>query len=119
MAMAMREAAGKLIATWRRDGAPPKFSARLSSVGADAHKIDEMVRQSPERAYDIGFFDEFARAAGWPDSLENPNSARRVDHRPISVRCEDMRARDAAAPFASWPTRTSLLNCIRLSSQAR
>jgi len=95
MAMAMREAAGKLIATWRRDGAPPKFSARLSSVGADAHKIDEMVRQSPERAYDIGFFDEFARAAGWPDSLENPNSARRVDHRPICVQGADGRAGDA------------------------
>ena len=36
-------------------------------VGADAHKIDEMVRQSPERAYDIAFFDEFARAAGWTE----------------------------------------------------
>ena len=54
-----------------------------------------MVRQSPERAYDIGFFDEFARAAGWPDSLENPNSARRVDHRPICVRGADGRAGDA------------------------
>jgi len=45
-------------------------------VGADAHKIDEMVRQSPERAYDIAFFDEFARAAGWTErlSLENPVS---------------------------------------------
>src|SRR5215469_17356755 len=43
-------------------------------VGADAHKIDEMVRQSPDRAYDIAFFDEFARAAGWTErlSLENP-----------------------------------------------
>ena len=43
-------------------------------VGADAYKIDEMVRQSPERAYDITFFDEFARAAGWTErlSLENP-----------------------------------------------
>jgi NAD(P)-dependent dehydrogenase (short-subunit alcohol dehydrogenase family) len=43
-------------------------------VGADAHKIDEMVRQSPERAYDIAFFDEFARAAGWTEraALENP-----------------------------------------------
>jgi hypothetical protein len=38
-------------------------------VGADAHKIDEMVRQSPERAYDIAFFDEFARAAGWSERL--------------------------------------------------
>jgi len=43
-------------------------------VGADAHKVDEMVRQSPEPAYDLGFFDEFARAAGWTEraSLENP-----------------------------------------------
>src|SRR6202045_1197948 len=43
-------------------------------VGADAHKIDEMVRQSPERAYDIAFFDEFALAGGWTErtSLENP-----------------------------------------------
>ena len=43
-------------------------------VGADAHMIDEMVRQAPERAYDIAFFDEFARAAGWTKrlSLENP-----------------------------------------------
>ena len=44
-------------------------------VGADAHKIDEMVRQSPEPAYDIAFFDEFARAARWTErlALENPN----------------------------------------------
>jgi NAD(P)-dependent dehydrogenase (short-subunit alcohol dehydrogenase family) len=43
-------------------------------VGADAHKVDEMVRRSPECAYDLEFFDEFARAAGWTDrlSLENP-----------------------------------------------
>jgi NAD(P)-dependent dehydrogenase (short-subunit alcohol dehydrogenase family) len=34
-------------------------------VGEDAHKIDEMVRQSPERAYDVEFFEDFARAAGW------------------------------------------------------
>jgi NAD(P)-dependent dehydrogenase (short-subunit alcohol dehydrogenase family) len=34
-------------------------------VGADAHKIDEMVRQSPERAYDIDFFESFAAEAGW------------------------------------------------------
>jgi hypothetical protein len=33
-------------------------------VGADAHKVDEMVRQSPERAYDIAFFDEFAPRGG-------------------------------------------------------
>ena len=34
-------------------------------VGEDAHKIDEKVRRSPERAYDIDFFEEFAREAGW------------------------------------------------------
>ena len=34
-------------------------------VGEDAHKIDERVRRSPERAYDIEFFEEFAREAGW------------------------------------------------------
>jgi hypothetical protein len=44
-------------------------------VGQDAHQIDEMVRQSPVRAYDIAFFDEFARAAEWTErlSLENPD----------------------------------------------
>ena len=44
-------------------------------MGADAYKIDEMVRQSPERGYDIAFFDEFARAAGWTKrlSIENPD----------------------------------------------
>jgi NAD(P)-dependent dehydrogenase (short-subunit alcohol dehydrogenase family) len=34
-------------------------------VGDDAHRIDEMVRQTPERAYDAEFFEEFAAAAGW------------------------------------------------------
>ena len=62
---------------------PPRLGRSLDGVkvdrwrilvGADAHKVDEMVRQSPERAYDIAFFDEFARAAGWTErlSLENP-----------------------------------------------
>jgi NAD(P)-dependent dehydrogenase (short-subunit alcohol dehydrogenase family) len=34
-------------------------------VGSDAHLIDEQVRQSPERAYDVDFFESFATAAGW------------------------------------------------------
>jgi hypothetical protein len=34
-------------------------------VGPDAHTIDEMVRASPERAYEPEFFDEFAKKAGW------------------------------------------------------
>lgn len=34
-------------------------------VGPDAEIIDEMVRASPERAYDTDFFEEFARKASW------------------------------------------------------
>jgi len=34
-------------------------------VGPDAQIIDEMVRTSPERAYDTDFFEEFAKKAGW------------------------------------------------------
>ncbi len=34
-------------------------------VGPDAHIIDQMVRASPERAYDTDFFEEFAKKASW------------------------------------------------------
>jgi NAD(P)-dependent dehydrogenase (short-subunit alcohol dehydrogenase family) len=34
-------------------------------VGKDAHQIDELVRQSPEQAYELDFFEAFAREAGW------------------------------------------------------
>ena len=34
-------------------------------VGPDAHIIDEMVRASPEQAYDTDFFEDFAKKAGW------------------------------------------------------
>jgi hypothetical protein len=34
-------------------------------VGPDAHKIDELVRRSPERAHDVDFFEQLAREAGW------------------------------------------------------
>ena len=34
-------------------------------VGNDAHQIDELVRQSPERAYELDFFEDFAARAGW------------------------------------------------------
>jgi NAD(P)-dependent dehydrogenase (short-subunit alcohol dehydrogenase family) len=34
-------------------------------VGEDAHQIDEMVRHSPEQAYDIDFFESLAKKAGW------------------------------------------------------
>jgi NAD(P)-dependent dehydrogenase (short-subunit alcohol dehydrogenase family) len=34
-------------------------------VGDDARRIDQLVRQSPERAYDIDFFESFADEVGW------------------------------------------------------
>jgi NAD(P)-dependent dehydrogenase (short-subunit alcohol dehydrogenase family) len=34
-------------------------------VGDDAHKLDERVRQTPERAYDPEFFRSFAEEVGW------------------------------------------------------
>jgi NAD(P)-dependent dehydrogenase (short-subunit alcohol dehydrogenase family) len=34
-------------------------------VGKDAEQIDRLVRTSPERAYDIDFFQELAREVGW------------------------------------------------------
>ncbi len=34
-------------------------------VGADAEGIDRLVRQSPERAYDLDFFESFATEFGW------------------------------------------------------
>ncbi|HTR87996.1 MAG TPA: SDR family NAD(P)-dependent oxidoreductase [Reyranella sp.] len=34
-------------------------------VGKDAERIDELVRATPERAYDVDFFESFAREIGW------------------------------------------------------
>jgi NAD(P)-dependent dehydrogenase (short-subunit alcohol dehydrogenase family) len=34
-------------------------------VGADAERIDQRVREAPERAYDLDFFDSFAKEVGW------------------------------------------------------
>jgi hypothetical protein len=34
-------------------------------VGADAQRIDELVRRSPESAYDVDFFESFATEVGW------------------------------------------------------
>ena len=34
-------------------------------VGRDAHRIDELVRRSPERAYEVEFFENFANEVGW------------------------------------------------------
>ena len=34
-------------------------------VGDDAHRLDERVRQTPERAYEREFYDSFAKEVGW------------------------------------------------------
>jgi NAD(P)-dependent dehydrogenase (short-subunit alcohol dehydrogenase family) len=34
-------------------------------VGDDAHRLDERVRQTPERAYDLDFYRSFADEVGW------------------------------------------------------
>ncbi len=34
-------------------------------VGSDAEKIDQRVREAPERAYDRDFFESFAKEVGW------------------------------------------------------
>ena len=34
-------------------------------VGSDAERLDELVRQAPEQAYDIDFFDSFAQEVGF------------------------------------------------------
>jgi hypothetical protein len=34
-------------------------------VGADAEVLDKLVRQSPETAYDIDFYEGFAKEVGW------------------------------------------------------
>jgi short-subunit dehydrogenase len=34
-------------------------------VGEDAQRIDDLVRHSPEHAYDVDFFESFATEVGW------------------------------------------------------
>ena len=34
-------------------------------VGPDAEIIDRRVRAAPEQAYEVDFFEDFAREAGW------------------------------------------------------
>jgi hypothetical protein len=34
-------------------------------VGDDAHRLDERVRQTPERAYDAEFYQSFVKEVGW------------------------------------------------------
>jgi NAD(P)-dependent dehydrogenase (short-subunit alcohol dehydrogenase family) len=34
-------------------------------VGDDAHRLDERVRETPEQAYDVAFYQDFAAEVGW------------------------------------------------------
>lgn len=44
-------------------------------VGKDAERLDELVRQSPEHAYDDDFFASFAAEVGWRLGVRPPASA--------------------------------------------
>jgi NAD(P)-dependent dehydrogenase (short-subunit alcohol dehydrogenase family) len=41
-------------------------------VGHDAERIDDLVRQSPERAYEVDFFESFAAEVGWRLGMPTP-----------------------------------------------
>ncbi len=45
-------------------------------VGKDAVRLDELVRQSPERAYDLDFFESFAAEVGWRLGQPGPRQAK-------------------------------------------
>jgi hypothetical protein len=66
-------------------------------VGADAHKVDEMVRQSPEPAYDIGFFDEFARAAGWTERASLAATVLKRSATALATHCGGTRVQSRAS----------------------
>jgi NAD(P)-dependent dehydrogenase (short-subunit alcohol dehydrogenase family) len=44
-------------------------------VGKDAHRLDQLVRQSPERAYDVDFFESFAAESGWRLGMPRPRQS--------------------------------------------
>jgi NAD(P)-dependent dehydrogenase (short-subunit alcohol dehydrogenase family) len=44
-------------------------------VGKDAVRLDELVRQSPERAYDLDFFETLAAEIGWRLGVPGPREA--------------------------------------------
>jgi hypothetical protein len=50
-------------ATFILDGSKPTSGA--SSWADDAHRLDDLVRRSPEQARDLDFFESFAREVGW------------------------------------------------------
>ena len=69
-------------------------------VGKDAHRLDELVRQSPEQAYDLDFFESFAAESGW--RLGVPRAPRPNSMLSRSPRAPDW-PRDPAAPNATDP----------------
>ena len=42
-----------------------KADQRRILVGDDAHRLDDLVRRSPEQAHDLDFFESLAREVGW------------------------------------------------------
>ena len=49
-----------------------KAARRRILVGKDAHRLDELVRQSPERAYEIDFFQDFVTDSCWLLGVRHP-----------------------------------------------
>jgi NAD(P)-dependent dehydrogenase (short-subunit alcohol dehydrogenase family) len=45
-------------------------------VGKDAHRLDKLVRRSPDRAYEDDFFESFAAEAGWRLGPQPPSGGR-------------------------------------------
>ena len=61
-------------------------------VGADAERLDELVRQSPERAYDIDFFEGFACEAGWRIGTRRLDRRRKSPIRIVADVCDNRRS---------------------------
>jgi hypothetical protein len=47
-------------------------------VGEDAHRLDDLVRSSPEQAYDVDFFERFAREVAGASAPYSSNRCRRL-----------------------------------------
>jgi hypothetical protein len=52
-------------------------------VGEGPWGFDELLRRSPEQAYDRDFFESFARQVGWRLGPDGSNTRRRRHHKGI------------------------------------
>ena len=59
---------------------------RYYLVDNDAHRIDDLVRQSPEQAYDVDFFESFARGRLAPRPQAGPRYSAESSFQSIRAR---------------------------------